>query len=79
MRKFSLQDSVRSLELLERKLSLSAMTLVGPARPVHGVPVIVRPLDDDPPPQPEPAPPVNPINGPIQYPSLPPSGPLGPG
>ncbi len=35
--------------------------------------------DDDPPPDPEPAPPVNPINGPIQYPTLPPSGPLGPG
>ncbi len=36
-------------------------------------------LDDDPPPAPEPAPPVNPINGPVQYPTLPPSGPLGPG
>lgn len=35
--------------------------------------------DDDPPPDPEPAPPSNPINGPIIYPTLPPSGPLGPG
>ncbi len=79
MRRFSLQDSFKSLELLERKLSLSSLAFVGSGRPSHSVPVMVRPLDDDPPPDPEPAPPVNPINGPIQYPTLPPSGPLGPG
>ncbi len=79
MRKFSLQDSLKSLELLERKLSLSSLTFAGSGGPSHGVPVMLRPLDDDPPPDPEPDPPVNPINGPIQYPTLPPSGPLGPG
>ncbi len=41
--------------------------------------VVAESVDDDPPPEPEPAPPVSPINGPIQYPTLPPSGPLGPG
>ncbi|HKI20098.1 MAG TPA: hypothetical protein VKA15_19570 [Isosphaeraceae bacterium] len=79
MRKFALQVGLKSLESLERKLSLSSMALGGIHRPSHLVPVIVRPCDDDPPPEPEPAPPVNPINGPIQYPTLPPSGPLGPG
>jgi len=79
MRKFCLQDTLKSLELLERRLSLSALTFVGSGRPSHAVPVMLRPLDDDPPPNPEPDPPVNPINGPIQYPPLPPSGPSGPG
>ncbi len=79
MRRFSLLDSFQSLELLERKLSLSSLAFVGTGLPPHGVPVMMSPLDDDPPPDPEPAPPVNPINGPIQYPTLPPSGPLGPG
>jgi hypothetical protein len=79
MRKFSLQDSAKSLELLERKVSLSSLALVGAGRALHGVPVMLRPLDDDPPPDPEGDPPVNPINGPLQYPPLPPSGPSGPG
>ena len=79
MRKFSLQDNLGSLESLERKVSLSSLAFVGAGRPSHVLPVMVRPLDDDPPPDPEPAPPVNPINGPLQYPTLPPSGPLGPG
>jgi hypothetical protein len=79
MRKFSLHDSLTSLESLERKLSLSSLAFVGSGGPPHGAPVFLRPLDDDPPPDPEPDPPVNPINGPIQYPTLPPSGPLGPG
>jgi hypothetical protein len=79
MRRFSLQDSLKSLEALERKLSLSSLAFVGAGRASRALPVIVRVLDDDPPPDPEPAPPVNPINGPIQYPTLPPSGPLGPG
>jgi len=79
MRKFSWNDGLMSLDSLERRVSLSALTLVASRGPVHSVPVMVRPLDDDPPPDPEPAPPANPINGPIQYPTLPPSGPLGPG
>jgi hypothetical protein len=79
MRKFSIQDSLKSLDSLECKLSLSSLAFFGLSGQSQGVPVMVRPLDDDPPPDPEPAPPVNPINGPIQYPSLPPSGPLGPG
>ncbi|MGO9463096.1 MAG: hypothetical protein ACLQIB_56860 [Isosphaeraceae bacterium] len=79
MRRFSLLASSQSFDLLERKLSLSSLAFVGSGRPSHGVPVIMRPFDDDPPPDPEPPPPVNPINGPTQYPTLPPSGPLGPG
>jgi hypothetical protein len=72
MRKFSLQDSWNPIESLERKLSLSSLTLVGSGRPSLAVPVIIRPLDDDPPPDPEPGPPSNP-------PSPPYSGPSGPG
>jgi len=43
--------------------------------PLAGVAAAV---DDDPPPDPEPAPPSNPVNGPGQYPTLAPSGPSGP-
>jgi hypothetical protein len=79
MRKFSWKNRLMSVESLEGRLSLSSLTLVSPKAPLHGAPVVARPCDDDPPPDPEPAPPVNPINGPIQYPTLPTSGPLGPG
>ncbi len=79
MRKLSLHDRLPSLEVLESRLSLSSLAVFTSRSPSHAVPVIMRPLDDDPPPDPEPAPPANPINGPIQYPTLPPSGPLGPG
>jgi len=68
----------RMIERLEPKLSLSSIGVSDWQRPLAPA-ALVRPLDDDPPPNPEPAPPANPINGPIQYPSLPPSGPLGPG
>jgi hypothetical protein len=79
MRKIAFQDSFQSLELLERKLSLSSLAFSSSSGRVQTVPGVVRPLDDDPPPDPEPPPVVNPISGPITYPSLPPSGPLGPG
>lgn len=79
MRKFSLHETLRSFDLLEGRVSLSSLRFVASPAPSHAVPVVVRPLDDDPPPDPEPAPPANPINGPIQYPTLPPSGPMGPG
>ena len=71
MRKFFFQDSLSSHVLLERKLSLSALTFVGAGPASHGVPVMFRPLDDDPPPDPEPDPPPDP--------PIPPSGPSGPG
>jgi hypothetical protein len=80
MRTYSWRRGLMSLEQLEGRLSLSSLPAaqVLPGA-VHTVPVIVRSLDDDPPPGPEPAPPANPVDGPIQYPTLPPSGPLGPG
>jgi hypothetical protein len=79
MRRSSSQNRLISLERLESRVSLSSLRFVASKAPSHVVPVVVRPLDDDPPPDPEPAPPANPINGPIQYPTLPPSGPVGPG
>jgi hypothetical protein len=79
MRKFSKKNRLLSLEPLEQKLSLSSLVMDTSGGSVQSAPVIVQPMDDDPPPDPEPAPPANPVNGPIQYPTLPPSGPLGPG
>jgi hypothetical protein len=78
MREFVLRSSLNGLEALESKHSLSSISLLGNARGSTRW-VVATPCDDDPPPDPEPLPPVNPISGPVQYPNLPPSGPLGPG
>ena len=79
MRKSSVRDTLRSVEVLELRLSLSSLSTGDLSAAVTAAPAMISSLDNDPPPDPEPAPPVNPINGPIQYPTLPPSGPLGPG
>jgi hypothetical protein len=75
MRNYSRHQRLMSFEHLEQRLSLSSLV---PQGVVDTSSVIVSPMDD-PPPGPEPAPPANPVDGPLQYPTLPPSGPLGPG
>ncbi len=74
-------DGLNSLEMLEAKLIPTSY----PVGASLGIVVFstlssARPDDDDPPPEPEPAPPPYPGDDPpIDYPTLPPVGPGGPG
>ena len=80
MRKYPGHKRLMWLEQLEPRLSLSSLVQTSDSQgALDSVSAVVQPMDDDPPPGPEPAPPVNPVDGPILYPTLPPSGPLGPG
>ncbi len=86
MRKYSIADSLNSLECLELKLSPTTLSLSG----LVVAPAVVAlhesvNLDDDPgsnDPLPEPEPPPPPYPGPdppLGWPPIPPSGPVGPG
>jgi hypothetical protein len=83
MRRSNLFDSLHSVETLEWKVSPTALAVGGlvavPA--VSTLQAVQSDADDNNPlPDPEPAPP--PYRGddpPIEYPVLPPSGPIGPG
>jgi hypothetical protein len=71
-------ETVDSVEMLEKRLSLSALAAAMISSMAAAVP---RAGDgDDPLPDPEPDPPPYPGDDPpIEYPVLPPSGPIGPG
>jgi hypothetical protein len=81
MRRDPTLNRFNSVETLEAKLIPTSHSICG----LVGSSVISRfsacPLDDnDPPPEPEPPPPPYPgDNPPIDYPTLPPLGPAGPG
>jgi hypothetical protein len=83
MRRFNLFDSLHSVETLEWKVSPTALAVGGlvAASAVSTPPTMQSDDDDnDPLPDPEPAPPPYPGDDPpIEYPVLPPSGPIGPG
>ena len=86
MRKYSLAESLNSIDCLELKLSPTTLAISGlvvaPAVVAHQESVN---LDDDPggnDPLPEPEPPPPPYPGPdppLGWPPIPPSGPVGPG
>jgi hypothetical protein len=84
MRRYSSFDSLDTVETLEIKVSPTALSVAGlVAAPVVAKFHAVSALDDngdDPLPDPEPDPPPYPGDDPpIEYPILPPSGPIGPG
>jgi len=71
-------ETVDSVEMLERRLSLSTLAAAMISTMKADAPG--QGNGDDPLPDPEPAPPPYPGDDPpIQYPALPPSGPIGPG
>jgi len=78
MRTFSPFDSHNSLEALEPKLSPSSVGAVLAAPPVSTIQATDF-ADDDPLPDPEPPIPYPGDGPPIEYPLLPPLGPVGPG
>jgi hypothetical protein len=86
MRKYSLFDSLNSIEFLELKLSPTALSVGGlvaaPVVAAHQgtLTAVDDPNGDDPVPDPEPPPPPNPgPEPPLGWPPIPPSGPVGPG
>ena len=77
MRTLSLFDSQSSPEALEPKLSLSSFSAV--SAPPHVLPIQATSLNHNAP-LPDPEPPIPyPVEDPPMFPSLPPSGPAGPG
>lgn len=84
MRRYSLFDSLISVETLEWKVSPTALSVGGlvaaPAVSTHDLGQAQDDDGDDPLPDPEPPPPPYPGDDPpIEYPVLPQSGPIGPG
>jgi hypothetical protein len=82
MRRSNLFDGLHSVETLEWKVSPTALAVgsVVAAASVSTFQAVQSADDNDPLPDPEPAPPPYPGDDPpIEYPVLPPSGPIGPG
>jgi hypothetical protein len=83
MRKYSLLDSLNSIEFLELKLSPTALSVGGlVAAPIVAAHQGTLAAVDDPEPLPDPEPPPPPNPGPeppLGWPPIPPSGPVGPG
>jgi hypothetical protein len=86
LRKYSIFDGLHAIESLEIKLSPTVLSVGGlVAAPLVAVHPLTLTLDDDPggnDPLPEPEPPPPPFPGPdppLGWPTIPPSGPVGPG
>jgi hypothetical protein len=80
MRRYNLLDSLNSVETLELKVSATVLSVGGLAGAPALSNFVALAADDDHTPDAEPPPPpYTGDNPPIQYPTLPPSGPIGPG